>query len=69
MIVYELSLIDRNTNLWHSDVHSHTLFLFALLCILVWKVKFVGKIQDENGNEKLVRIMDTPSLFVLEQDL
>jgi len=35
----------------------------------VWKVKFVGKIQDENGNEKLVRIMDTPSLFILEQDL
>jgi len=35
----------------------------------VWKVKFVGKVQDENGNEKLVRIMDTPSLFVLEQDL
>ena len=36
---------------------------------LVWKVKFVGKIEDENGNEKLVRIMETPSLFVLEQDL
>jgi hypothetical protein len=36
---------------------------------LVWKVKFVGNVQDENGNEKLVRIMETPSLFVLEQDL
>lgn len=35
----------------------------------VWKVKFVGKVQDENGKEKLVRIMETPSLFVLEQDL
>jgi len=35
----------------------------------VWKVKFVGKVKDENGNEKLVRIMETPSLFVLEQDL
>jgi hypothetical protein len=35
----------------------------------VWKVKFVGKIKDENGNEKLVRVMETPSLFVLEQAL
>jgi hypothetical protein len=35
----------------------------------VWKVKFVGKIKDENGKEKLVRVMETPSLFVLEQAL
>ncbi|KAL3922383.1 MAG: hypothetical protein SGILL_002236 [Bacillariaceae sp.] len=35
----------------------------------VWKVKFVGTYQDENGNEKLLRIMETPSLFVLESDL
>mmetsp|Transcript_13503 Transcript_13503/g.28510 ORF Transcript_13503/g.28510 Transcript_13503/m.28510 type:complete len:201 (-) Transcript_13503:2959-3561(-) len=35
----------------------------------VWKVKFVGEVEDENGNKKLVRIMETPSLFVLEQDL
>lgn len=35
----------------------------------VWKVKFVGKVQGENGKEKLVRIMETPSLFVLEQEL
>jgi len=35
----------------------------------VWKVKFVGKVEDENGKEKLVRIMETPSLFVLEQEL
>lgn len=35
----------------------------------VWKMKFVGKVKDENGKEKLVRIMDTPSLFVLEQEL
>lgn len=35
----------------------------------VWKVKFVGKIKDGNGNEKLVRVMETPSLFVLEQAL
>ena len=40
-----------------------------MLYDLVWKVKFVGKVQDENGKEKLVRIMETPSLFVLEQDL
>jgi hypothetical protein len=33
----------------------------------VWKVKFVGKVQDKDGNEKLVRVMETPSLFVLEQ--
>jgi hypothetical protein len=56
--------------------HSDRLFLLVRFCEslnvyshLVWKVKFVGKVQDENGNEKLVRIMDTPSLFVLEQDL
>jgi hypothetical protein len=35
----------------------------------IWKVKFVGKIRDGNGNEKLVRVMETPSLFVLEQAL
>ena len=35
----------------------------------VWKVKFVGTVEDQNGNKKLVRIMETPSLFILEQDL
>lgn len=35
----------------------------------VWKVKFVGTYQDEGGREKLVRIMETPSLFVLQHDL
>jgi hypothetical protein len=35
----------------------------------VWKVKFIGKVQDENGKEMLVRIMDTPSLFIIVQDL
>lgn len=35
----------------------------------IWKVKFVGKIKTEDGVEKLVRIMDTPSLFILEQDI
>jgi hypothetical protein len=35
----------------------------------IWKVKYVGTVKDDDGNEKLVRIMETPSLFVLEQDL
>ncbi|VEU41621.1 unnamed protein product [Pseudo-nitzschia multistriata] len=35
----------------------------------VWKVKFVGEVEDEKGGKKLVRIMETPSLFILEQDL
>ena len=35
----------------------------------VWKCRFVGKITDDRGQEKLVRIMDTPSLFILEQPL
>ena len=35
----------------------------------VWKVKFVGKIEDKDGKEKLVRIMETPSLFILQQPL
>ncbi|CAJ1961521.1 unnamed protein product [Cylindrotheca closterium] len=34
-----------------------------------WKVKFIGKVTDENGKEKLIRIMETPSLFILEQPL
>mmetsp|Transcript_55230 Transcript_55230/g.59829 ORF Transcript_55230/g.59829 Transcript_55230/m.59829 type:complete len:206 (+) Transcript_55230:87-704(+) len=35
----------------------------------VWKVKFVGTVEDRTGREKLIRIMETPSLFILEQDL
>jgi len=35
----------------------------------VWKMVFVGKVQDSDGKEKLVRIMETPSLFVIEQPL
>jgi len=35
----------------------------------IWKVKFVGKIKDQDGKDKLVRIMETPSLFILEQPL
>ena len=34
-----------------------------------WKVKFIGKITDQNGKQKLVRVMETPSLFVITQDL
>ena len=34
-----------------------------------WKVKYVGTFTDKKGNDKLVRIMETPSLFILEQDL
>ena len=34
-----------------------------------WKMIFVGKVKDEDGREKLVRIMETPSLFVIEQPL
>jgi hypothetical protein len=35
----------------------------------VWRCLFVGKMQDANGKEKLVRVMETPSLFVIEQTL
>lgn len=35
----------------------------------VWKVKFVGKVEGNDGKEKLVRVMETPSLFILEQTL
>jgi hypothetical protein len=35
----------------------------------VWKVKFVSIVEDEEGNKKLVRVMETPSLFILEQPL
>jgi hypothetical protein len=34
-----------------------------------WKYLFMGKIVDKDGSEKFVRIMETPSLFVLEQPL
>jgi hypothetical protein len=37
----------------------------------VWKVKFVGTVVDaaDSNKRKLVRIMETPSLFILEQTL
>eukprot|EP00545_Synedropsis_sp_CCMP1620_P007673 CAMPEP_0119008910 /NCGR_PEP_ID=MMETSP1176-20130426/4022_1 /TAXON_ID=265551 /ORGANISM="Synedropsis recta cf, Strain CCMP1620" /LENGTH=219 /DNA_ID=CAMNT_0006961329 /DNA_START=13 /DNA_END=672 /DNA_ORIENTATION=- len=34
-----------------------------------WKYLFMGKIVDTDGKEKFIRIMETPSLFVLEQPL
>lgn len=33
----------------------------------VWKYLFIGKVHDSDGQRKLVRIMETPSLFILEQ--
>lgn len=35
----------------------------------IWKCRFVGKIKDVDGSEKIIRIMETPSLFILEQKL
>jgi hypothetical protein len=35
----------------------------------VWKYLFYGSITDTDGRKKLVRVMETPSLFVLEQFL
>jgi hypothetical protein len=35
----------------------------------VWKVKFAGTYIDLDGNEKLMRIMYTPSLFILLHDI
>ena len=34
-----------------------------------WKYLFMGKILDNDGTVKFVRIMETPSLFVLEQPM
>ena len=34
-----------------------------------WKYLWAGVIPGENGKKKLIRIMETPSLFVIEQDL
>jgi hypothetical protein len=32
-----------------------------------WKMLFAGRVQDRDGTEKLVRVIQTPSLFVIEQ--
>jgi hypothetical protein len=34
-----------------------------------WKYLFMGTIIDTGGQKKLIRIMETPSLFILEQPL
>ena len=34
-----------------------------------WKYLFMGKIIDTDGKAKFIRIMETPSLFILEQPL
>ena len=35
----------------------------------VWKMLFAGIVRDTDGTEKLVRVLETPSLFVIEQTL
>jgi hypothetical protein len=35
----------------------------------VWDYIFIGEVTDEDGTSKLIRVMKTPSLFVLEQNL
>lgn len=32
-----------------------------------WKMLFAGRVKDRDGTDKLVRVMQTPSLFVIEQ--
>lgn len=34
-----------------------------------WKYLFMGEVKDKNGNPRLLRVMETPSLFVIEQPL
>lgn len=35
----------------------------------VWKMIFAGEINDQDKRKKLVRIMETPSIFIIEQQL
>lgn len=35
----------------------------------VWKYLFLGEVQDVDGSMKLVRVMETPSLFIIEQPI
>ena len=35
----------------------------------VWNYIFAGEITQEDGRRKLIRVMETPSLFIIEQDL
>jgi hypothetical protein len=34
-----------------------------------WKYLFLGEVQDVDGRRKLVRVMETPSLFIIEQPI
>ena len=34
-----------------------------------WKYLFMGEVKDKKGNPRLLRVMETPSLFVIEQPL
>jgi PAP_fibrillin len=35
----------------------------------LWKYLFMGEVQDEKGRKTLLRVMETPSLFIIEQPL
>jgi len=35
----------------------------------IWKVLFVGEFEEEGGKRVLVRVMETPKLFVIVQEL
>lgn len=35
----------------------------------VWKYLFAGVVENEEGNKMFLRVMETPSLFVIKQDL
>jgi PAP_fibrillin len=35
----------------------------------VWKYLFMGEVRDEKGRKTLLRVMETPSLFIIEQPL
>jgi len=34
-----------------------------------WRYLFLGQIEDANGRRKLIRVMETPRLFILEQPI
>lgn len=34
-----------------------------------WKYLFLGEVVDSDGSRKLVRVMETPSLFIIEQPI
>ena len=34
-----------------------------------WKYLYMGEVIDSNGEKKLLRVMETPSLFIIEQPL